>query len=453
MKKIRLRFGKQIGTDREKSKSGFSRQGRGQSRHERRTDRELSFYGVQVHAVRAGALLLAAAAAANSAIISYAAELSGGTQSYRNRVMDVSGISDLEGLDAPLSRAAFARMLVQASSYKDTTGTSQLAAAGDVPAGSENADYVRVALRNGWMRTRLGGMFAPDETLTLNDAAKAALKLLGYTDEDVAGNVLENRLALFKNLDLDNGVKASAGTDQLTKQDGLNILYNVLRTKPKGGTDIYGSVLDLSLDSSGEINATDLLELNMSGPVLVKSMAELREALPFSLEEANLYYNGQTPGASQYGVMYYESQLSREGWMILYYNEDSKTVWAYGNDTGDNAYHCVKGEVEAIYYSDDNVVSPSSVAIDGTTYSLNNADVKFMFSINGDIKVGDTVVLICKENTTTSAEGDELTDYYAIGVVLYNRNADGSTTGTSYPQDVTRYSANKDQSGISGGTK
>lgn len=400
-------------------------------------------------AMRTGFLLLSAATLSNAAIISYAAELSGGTQSYRNRVIDVCGISDLSNLDQNLNRADFAKMLVLASSYKDTAASGQIAAASDVPASNENASYVRVALRSGWMRTRLGGLFAPDDALTLNDAARAALKLLGYTDEDFSGNVLENRFSMFKSLNLDDGVKATAGTDTLTKQEGLNIVYNVLKTKPKGSTDIYGSVLDLSLDSNGEINATDLLELNMTGPILVKTMDELKNALPFELEDGNLYFNGQTPGISQYGIMYYESQLNSEGWMIVYYNEASKTVWAYGNDTGDNTYHCVKGDVEAIYYSDDNVVTPSSVAIDGTTYSLNNSDVKFMFSINGDIKVGDTVVLICKDNTTSTSDGEELTDYYAIGVVLYNRNADGTTTGTSYVQDVTRYTAKKDQSGIS----
>lgn len=399
-------------------------------------------------AMRTGAVLLTVAAAANAAVISYAAELSGGTQSYRNRVIDVCGISDLDALSGGVSRAEFARMLVKASTYKDSVGSSQIAAANDVPASNENAAYVRVALRQGWMRTRLGGKFAPEDALTLNDAAKAAMTLLGYTDEDFSGNVTENRLAAFRGLDLDDGVQAANGTDVLTKQEALNILYNLLRTTPKNGNNIYGSVLDLSLDSNGEINATDLLELNMTGPILVKNMAELRAALPFTLEEANLYFNGQTPGYSQYGIMYYESQLNSEGWMILYYNENTKTVWAYGNDTGDNTYHCVRGDVEAIYYTDDNVITPSSVAIDGTEYSLNNSDVKFMFSINGDIKVGDEVVLICKDNTRTGADGEELTDYYAIGVVLYNRNSDGTTTGTSYPQDVTRYSSQKNQSGI-----
>ena len=400
-------------------------------------------------AMRAGLGILAVAATANAAFISYAANLSDGTQSYRNRVIDVSGISDLNDLSSAATRASFAKMLVKSSSYKDAVGTTQIAAANDVPATSEDAGYVRVALRNGWMRTRLGGNFAPDGAVTLNDAAKAVLTLLGYTDSDFTGDVTEGRLALFKSLKLNDGIKASAGTDTLTKQDCLNIIYNLLKATPKNGNAIYGTALDLSLDSNGEINATDLMELNMTGPILVKNMTELREALPFELEGANLYYNGQTPGSSQYGIMYYESQLNSQGWMILYYNEASKTVWAYGRDTGDNTYHCIKGTVEAIYYTDDNVVTPSSVAIDGTTYSLNNADVKFMFSINGDIKVGDEVVLITKDNTQTDSDGNELTNYYAIGVVLYNRNNDGSTTGTSFPQDVTRYTATKDQSGIS----
>ena len=83
----------------------------------------------------------------------------------------------------------FAKLLVLSSSYKDSAAQSNLAAANDVPASNQYAPYIRIALSQGWMRTYLGGQFKPDEPVKMQDAAKAVLTLLGYTDEDFSGDI------------------------------------------------------------------------------------------------------------------------------------------------------------------------------------------------------------------------------------------------------------------------
>ena len=363
-----------------------------------------------------------------------------GSQGYRNRVIAAAGISDLENLDALCTRGEFARMLVLSSSAKDITQQNDgVAAASDVPAGNANAAYIRTALRNGWMRTRIGGTFDPDAPVTLLDASKAAMTMLSYTDSDFAGNLSQLRLSKFKSLELLSGVPKSELTDTLTKQECLNILYNLLRTKPKGGSSIYGAAINLSLAQDGELNATELVEVTLKGPFLAKSWTEVQSIVPFDLKQSAMYYNGNNTGSYTQNELYYNSQLQQAGWIILYYSENSKSVWAYGYDTGANAYHCVRGTVTLIEYSSDNIVSPDAVYIDGTKYNLNSADVKFMFSVNGEIRTGDDVVLVCKKPATYSDE--DTSDYYGIAVMKYTRNGpSGAESDSLFAQHVTRVS-------------
>ena len=388
-----------------------------------------------------GAIVISAAAAAYQP--ANAAVLGSGSQSYRINVLTTIGIADGSSADTEsiCTRAEFARMLVMASNYKDNVGTASTAAASDVPATYPGAQYIRTALTEGWMRTRLGGGFHPEEGVTLQEAAKATMTMLGYTDADFPNNLAAGRLAKFQGLNLDDGVFKTSGSDILTRADALNIIYNLLRTNPKNSNSIYGSAIDLTLASDNELNATALIEASLTGPILVRNEGAIQEVLPFALEDSTLYYNGTQTGTYLNGLRYYTSQLNNTGWLILYYNANSKTVWGYGTDTGNNTYHCVRGRVSSITYEEDNIASPSSVWIDNTEYTLNSADVKFMFSVNGEIKVGDDVVLICQSDTRET-DGEDTTDYYAVAVVQYSVNTSAGAMdsyGTLYAAGAGHY--------------
>ncbi len=376
-----------------------------------------------------------------SPLTAYADTLSSGSESYRINVLNAIGVADNTYLDAstPATRAEFAKMIVLASSLRDTAASSSAsAAANDVPAGSEGSGYIKAALSSGWMRTRLGGAFAPDAQLTLTDASRAVLKMLGYEDSDFGSNIAAGRIELFKSLDLDEGVSAVNAADVLTRKDCVNLIYNLLRTESKNSSTIFGSAVKLALSSSGnELNVTEALESNMVGPILIRNESEIATAVPFIDQEGvSFYYNGTDTGSA--GRRYLSSQLSSEGWAIIYYNEGSKTVWTYGSDTGNGTYHCVRGTVNQIYYSDDDIATPSSVVVGNTEYDLNSSEVKFMFSVNGDVKAGDQVVLICKENS--SSDEDE-TDYYAIAVVEMYPQSENTYSNVIYATDATTYVA------------
>ena len=346
----------------------------------------------QTYRIITGGLAAALVSGLQLPTVTAYASVTNEVQAFRNNVIQLCGITNTEGdLSGTMTRGEFAELLVKASSYKDSAATSNLAAANDVPASNQYAPYIRIALSQGWMRTYLGGQFKPDEPVKMQDAAKAVLTLLGYTDEDFSGDITAARLATFNSLELNEQMGQKSAGDVLNKQDCINIFYNLLKASPKSGSGIYGSLFDLSLASDGEIDPSY---------------------------------------SSRY--MSYESAIRQNGWLVIYYNEGNHTVWAYGEDFGDSQYHVVKGTITKIYYEADNIVTPSSIVLDdNTTYALGSSEVKFMLGINGDIGLDDEVVLICQTNTSQDANGNDMEDYTVVGVIKYQRGTDGSTVGTS----------------------
>lgn len=147
------------------------------SRREERSKMNRSIYlRSGMYALAGGALFSVFAAPVMNA---YAVTFSNATQSYRDQVISVCGIAESTDPGRYVTRSEFAKMAVSASRWKDTvSAVNTVAAANDVPASESNSGYIMAALRNGLMRTRLGGNFAPTETVTLNDAVKACLPCL-----------------------------------------------------------------------------------------------------------------------------------------------------------------------------------------------------------------------------------------------------------------------------------
>jgi hypothetical protein len=86
-------------------------------------------------------------------------------------VVTLSGIVTSKDTNQYITRGEFARMLVNASSYKESaSATTSMAVFHDVPASNEYASYIRIATNNGWMKAYLGGQFKPDQQITLQEA-------------------------------------------------------------------------------------------------------------------------------------------------------------------------------------------------------------------------------------------------------------------------------------------
>ena len=355
-----------------------------------------------------------AAVAVATAAIPFSAEASSNFE-MRKKVVTLSGIVTSKDTNQYITRGEFARMLVNASSYKESaSATTSMAVFHDVPASNEYASYIRIATNNGWMKAYLGGQFKPDQQITLQEAARGVLALLGYTNDDFAGDQNGARWNKYTALDLGNEISKQSN-EVLTWTDAVNLFYNTLCADTKNGT-AYAKTLGYEMSSDGEVNALSLMDNTMKGPKLVKRSHRMDDAVPFDLSDATFYLDGKISTLSAV------KQAKDNGFVVLYYNTNSKTIWAYSSEeiggTNQTGKVAIEGEITGIYYNSTDVMTPSSLQLDNdesVQFTLSSSDVQFAFSIYGDYKVGDKVVLIC--DATTNANGD--VSYTVVDYVEY----------------------------------
>ena len=373
-----------------------------------------------------------AAAAAISPILSmtaWADNISTANFNLRQQVVKLTDIMEITSFRESVTRADFAKMLVKASSYRENLPTSNVSVYADVPATDPNAVYIRIAAREGWMSGYLGGKFKPEDPVLYKDAVKAILTMLGYTDDDFTGDLVSSRISKFNYLELNEDVSRQAA-DEVNQTDCMNIFYNLLKTKKKDSNEIYGTILDCELNSDGEINPITILDDERKGPILVHKNFSVSQSVPFDTEDANVFLNGVASTLSAV-----KSAQQQAGFAVLYYNVKSKTIWAYttmgwdnDDNSGNNSYILLKGEIKNIYYKSTDVMTPTSVRIevdqansddsfdtsedvdsDGyLTISLDSSELQYMFSIYGDLEVGDDVVLVCNRNGSSYTAVDAL---------------------------------------------
>lgn len=308
----------------------------------------------------------------------------------RKKVVSMTGIMTTGNTEGVVTRGQFARMLVNASSYQGNVGSEQtLSLFADVSSTNEYAPYIRIAVDEGWMTGYLGGNFKPDQAVTLQDAIKGLLGLLGYKDSDFGGSINSGRLAAYHSLKLDSKVGKEAA-DTLTRMDCVNLFYNLLKADSKNGS-MYGKLFDCTLTSDGEINCLDLADNSIVGPIVTSG--NLENDVSFSLKNATIFVDGSLVSASDVG----------EG-NILYYHKGTKTIWVYEGQS-------VDGEIEAIYYNASASMTPEYIVVNGENYYLATADAQFAFSVFGDIEVGDEITLVYEIVTVNGEERYQIVDY------------------------------------------
>ena len=376
-----------------------------------------------------GSLAAAAAISPILSITAWADNISTANFNLRQQVVKLTGIMEISSFRESVTRADFAKMLVKASSYRENLPTSNVSVYADVPATDPNAVYIRIAAREGWMSGYLGGKFKPEDPVLYKDAVKAILTMLGYTDDDFTGDLVSSRISKFNYLELNEDVSRQAA-DEVNQTDCMNIFYNLLKTKKKDSNEIYGTILDCELNSDGEINPITILDDERKGPILVHKHFSVSQSVTFDTEDANVFLNGVASTLSAV-----KSAQQQAGFAVLYYNVKSKTIWAYttmgwdnDDNSGNNSYILLKGEIKNIYYKSTDVMTPTSVRIevdqansddsfdtsedvdsDGyLTISLDSSELQYMFSIYGDLEVGDDVVLVCNRNGSSYTAVDAL---------------------------------------------
>ncbi|MFB0920443.1 MAG: S-layer homology domain-containing protein, partial [Oscillospiraceae bacterium] len=277
-------------------------------------------------------------------------------------------------LSANVTRGQFAKMMISASVYKDTiSSTAKSSPFKDVKYSHWSASYVKAAVTAGWMTGYTDGTFRPDSYVTLKEAVSAVLKMLGYTSSDFSGSFPEAQIAKYNALGLNESISKTQN-DVLTRQDCMNLFYNLMSTKNKSGS-YYAATLGYTVNSSGKLDYSSLVLVNMKGPFIVKDTA-WSTSLPFTASTATVYKNGSASALSS--VSKYD---------VYYYNTGMRTIWAYSN------------KVTGVYTAaSPSTSAPTSVTVAGKSYSITSSTAAYALSNTGSFGIGDTVTLLLGMN-------------------------------------------------------
>ena len=308
-------------------------------------------------------------------------------------------------LSAPVTRAEFVKMMTAASTYKDSVGSSTASLFTDVKSGYWANGYIKLAVEQGWVTGSVDGSFRPDNTITLEEACTALLRLLGYDSGSLAGSFPDAQLSKSKSIGLLDDLNAVQG-QALTRQDCVTLFYNLLTCQNSAGL-VYGTTLGYTI-TNGEVDYSTLVTNDIKGPYVSTGSSI---SLPFGTDNITVYRNGS------------KSDLSTlKQYNVYYYNENLRTVWIYSDR--------VTGTLTAVSPSR---TAPTSVTVAGTSYTIGTSTATYKLSSQGGFADGDTVTLLLGMNgevvdVVTAAESSSI--YYGV-VITSEKSAATSSTTTS----------------------
>ena len=292
-------------------------------------------------------------------------------------------------LGANITRGAFAKMLVSFSTYREsvsaqgTVGTLYR----DVPGTSQWAPYIRIAVQQGWMNGYTDGSFRPDNTVTLEEACAAVLKLLSYKTTDLTGSFPQAQLNKAQQIGLRDQLTCTQGQAMTYEQCTL-LLYNALRANTASGS-AYGSSLGFTV-SNGQVDTSSVLLKSRKGPFV----AEEGTQLPFT--PVSVYRNDKASASAE---------LNK--YDVYYYSESLQTVWIYTRRAA--------GRITAVSPS---ASAPTALTVAGSTYSLGSSAVASKISSLNGGGVGEVVTLLLgMDNEVADVITGEEADSVFYGVV------------------------------------
>lgn len=165
-------------------------------------------------------------------------------------------------LSNSVTRAEFTKMLVAASVNKDDAKNVGYTLYVDVPSSHWATGYIKVATEQGWMNGYLDGSFRPEETVLLEEAVTAMLRVLGYSN--LSGTYPAPQMTMYTQLDLDEDMTAIQG-QALSRYDCMYLFYNMMGATTSVGTP-YANTLGYSLNSEGKIDTLQLSAQFTKGP-------------------------------------------------------------------------------------------------------------------------------------------------------------------------------------------
>ncbi|NBI10325.1 S-layer homology domain-containing protein [Colidextribacter sp. OB.20] len=323
----------------------------------------------------------------------------------RQEALQALGIlSGDDSLSSTVTRAQFAQMLTAASPYKDAAEGYGVSLFKDLKGDHWASGSVRVAIEQGWMTGYVDGTFRPDQAITLEEGCAALLKALGYDPSDLKGAYPAAQLSKASSVGLLDGVSAEQGA-KLTRQDCVNLFYNLLTAKTSAGT-VYGTALGCTV-TNGQVDYSALVSAGTKGPYVADSAA-----LSLPLTPTAVYCNGAL-----------SSLASVQQYDVYYYSANMGTVWVYRSR--------VTGTLTGLSPS---AAAPTAVTVAGVSYQLGTSEAAYQLSSQGSFREGDLVTLLLGMNGEVVRVIDALENeavYYGTVVSSAKGASTSSTTSSS----------------------
>ena len=292
-------------------------------------------------------------------------------------------------LSANITRGAFAKMLVSFSTYRESVGAQGTVGTlyRDVPGSSQWAPYIRIAVQQGWMNGYTDGSFRPDNTVTLEEACAAVLKMLSYKTTDLTGSFPQAQLNKAQQIGLRDQLTCTQGQAMTYEQSTL-LLYNALRANTASGS-AYGSSLGFTV-SNGQVDTSSVLLKSRKGPFVAAEGTQL----PFT--PVSIYRNDKASASAE---------LNK--YDVYYYSESLQTVWIYTRRAA--------GRITAVSPS---ASAPTALTVAGSNYTLGSSAVASKISSLNGGGVGEVVTLLLgMDNEVADVITGEEADSVFYGVV------------------------------------
>ena len=357
--------------------------------------------------------------------LSYANELVAAGQDKRNQLIFLLEICELDRLNEFVTRAEFAKMIVKASEFKETIPYDVPAVTfEDVDALNEYSQYIKKAVSEKYMVSYLSNQFRPNNFVTYKEVARGVLALLGYENSDFAGNQTNGRFIKFHELFLSENVSKNI-EDNLTKQDIINIFYNLMKTTPKNGSGIYGAKFNLVKTNNNELDGSGVVNLSFYGPILISKDMDISSVIPFDIDNANYYLNNTI--SSKMNVI---DALVINGYAICYYNKRIKALQIFCEGASANVESSSvslavgRGYVEKINLNAGTYQVPYSIQINNDTYYLESAGAQMAFSNFGSVRENDEVIFIFDKSGSFGGLSSQ-NSYRVASVSVISRTSSG----------------------------
>ena len=311
--------------------------------------------------------------------------------------------------DTPLTRGQLARLLTAFSSYRESVAAQGSTGTlfSDVNSSSTDGPYIRVAVQQGWLSGYLDGSFRPDNTVTLEEACTAVLKLLGYDVTALSGTFPAAQLNKASSLGLRSSISASQGST-LTLAEGAQLVYNALTASTSDG-QVYGSTIGFTV-TDGQVDVSSIVMVDLQGPFV----AGANTVLPFV--PASIYRNDSVVSSADLSAC-----------DVYYYSESARTLWVYSRKAA--------GRITAVSPT---ASAPTAVTVAGTTYTIGSSSAAAaLSSLNGG-GVGQVVTLLLGMNdeVVSVLTGDEA-DAVFYGVVQSSSRSLTEENGADVQQEVS----------------